>query len=134
MILHIDLVFSYWIFLWYLLYILGFVKSNPKFALLLGLIENAIILIFMCFYSSYETIFYFVLINSLIKVIPFYTVMNSEIKNNDMINTLELFVIYLLWLYVNQLTVTEVYKESVYSLLYNKASTPFIYFIKSYST
>ena len=134
MILHIDLVFSYWIFLWYLLHILGFVKTNPKFALLLGLIENIILLIFMFFYSNNETIIYFILINFFIKIIPLYNLINTKITKNDIINTFELFIIYLLWLYVNKLTVTEVFKESTYSLLYNKANTPFLHFLKNYST
>ena len=37
-----DLVFSYWIYVWYLLYIFKLIKYSPKLPLILGLIDNVI--------------------------------------------------------------------------------------------
>ena len=47
--LRIDLVFSYWILLWYILYILNIIKYNPKIALLLAIIVNGLAIILMIF-------------------------------------------------------------------------------------
>ena len=40
-----DLLFSYWIFIWYLLYIFEIIDASPKLALIVGLIENAMLLL-----------------------------------------------------------------------------------------
>ena len=47
----IDFVFSYWIFLWYILYEFKITQYNPKWALTFGLIENifAVIILFKGF-------------------------------------------------------------------------------------
>jgi hypothetical protein len=72
-----DLVFSYWIYVWYLLYIFKFIKYSPKIPLILGLIDNIIMLLMMLLYgTSSRTIFYFIVINTLIKVMPIYYLRN----------------------------------------------------------
>jgi hypothetical protein len=40
-----DLVFSYWIFAWYLLYMAKIIKYSPKLVIVLGIIENTALLI-----------------------------------------------------------------------------------------
>ena len=40
-----DQIFSYWIFVWYLLYVLGVISYNPKFALIIGVITNLFVLL-----------------------------------------------------------------------------------------
>lgn len=42
-----EIAFSSFIFIWYILYINGFIKSSPLFALLITLIQNIIILILL---------------------------------------------------------------------------------------
>lgn len=44
--MRLDYVFSYWIFAWYLLYIAKITKYNPKFVLILGIIENSFTFIY----------------------------------------------------------------------------------------
>jgi len=38
--LRIDLVFSYWVYFWYILYAFKITNYSPKFPLILGLIDN----------------------------------------------------------------------------------------------
>jgi hypothetical protein len=45
--LRADLVFSYWIYLWYILYAFKITNFSPKFPLILGLIDNIIMLLLM---------------------------------------------------------------------------------------
>ena len=41
--LRVDLVFSYWVYFWYVLYALKITNYSPKFPIILGLIDNIII-------------------------------------------------------------------------------------------
>lgn len=98
-----DLVFSYWIFAWYLLYISGFINYNPKLVLTIAIIENLCVLGIMLFIikSPLETILKFIGINMIIKVIPLYTVWKDKINwRNDLCMIFGLFLIYLCWSYL----------------------------------
>ena len=98
-----DLVFSYWIFAWYLLYISKIVKYNPKLVLIIGVLENLCVLGIMLFIikSPLETIMKFIVINMFIKIIPLYTVWNNKINfRQDLLCIFILFIIYLLWSYL----------------------------------
>ena len=96
-----DLLFSYWIFVWYLLYILEIVKASPKLALILGLIENLTLLYFMVFIQSqpFKIVFIFIIINICIKIIPLYTLSNEKINiKKDVKNTSFVFILFIIWL------------------------------------
>ena len=68
-VIRIDYIFSYWIFLWWILYMLKIVKYNPKLAILLGIIENSVILIHKIAYKKYCSLLPFIIINTIIKII-----------------------------------------------------------------
>ena len=107
----LDFVFSYWIFLWYLLFILGFKVWNPKLALIIGIIANSIKLIWMMWNSTIFYLLLFIVINVFIKVIPLLTLWNCPINFvKDSCHLLILFIIYLIWLVLNGLTLYN-YKE-----------------------
>ena len=97
-----DLVFSYWIFLWYLLYEWKFTQYNPKFALVVGLIENFVYLLCMIFYkNTIVNIWLFVIINFFIKILPLYMVRGTSVRKSDIVFSFALFLIYIAWLIVN---------------------------------
>ena len=122
-----DLVFSYWIFAWYLLYMLKFVKYNPKFAIMIGILENIVLLIFMSFNgANRRTIGYFVLINTLMKLLPFYLLRHEKIRIGDIQATFGLFVIYVGWIFLNNQSLPENYKLVYVSLTQNKDTMPFL--------
>jgi len=130
MALRIDLVFSYWMFFWYLLYALKFTKYSPKFIIGLGIIENIIMFLLMFYYKTKPiTIIYFIIINFFIKIVPFYMMINEKIKICDIYASIILFVIYSLWVYLNGETVIEYNNKIFESLVYNKSETPFISFM-----
>jgi hypothetical protein len=125
-----DLVFSYWIYVWYLLYIFKFIKYSPKIPLILGLIDNIIMLLMMLLYgTSSRTIFYFIVINTLIKVMPIYYLRNETIKMNDIYFMFGLFLVFIIWLQINKQNLVGNIKLIHESLLYGKDKTPFIAFI-----
>jgi hypothetical protein len=130
MIIRFDYVFSYWIFAWYILYELKIVDYNPKFALLLGIIENIIILLFMFYYNnSLIYIFLFCVINFFIKVIPLWRLRNINYDNYDIIASIGLFIIYFGWLVFNRVNISVMIKNSVDSIKNNNTNMPFIYYV-----
>ena len=122
-----DLVFSYWVYVWYILYVFNFLQYSPKFALVLGVIDNIIMLILMLLYgTSRETIFYFIVINTLIKVVPLYYLQNEPIKQTDIYFTCGLFILFIIWLHMNEQSLVGNIKIIHNSLLYGKNETPFM--------
>lgn len=125
--LRADLVFSYWIYLWYILYAFKITNFSPKFPLILGLIDNIIMLLLMLVYgTSKETIFYFIIINTLIKVVPLYYLRNEPIKWIDIYFTIFLFILFVVWLHLNKQSLVGNIKIIHDSLLYGKNKTPFM--------
>jgi hypothetical protein len=96
----IHLIFSYWIFAWYILYEFKFIKYSPKLALILGLISNTTLLLLMIFYNnSIINILLFCLVQLFIKIIPLWRLRNNKIY--DLKSLVILFIIYMIWLFIN---------------------------------
>ena len=127
MALRFDLVLSYWIFAWYLLYITQVITYSPKLIIILGIIENMIVLLLMFYYgSNITTITYFIVVNLFIKIIPFYTLRNEKIQLREIKGTFVFLLVYLTWVYTNGQSVITYYKNILESLIHNKNETPFI--------
>jgi hypothetical protein len=125
--LRVDLVFSYWIYFWFLLYAFKITYFSPKFPLILGLIDNIIMLVLMLLYgTSRRTIFYFIIINTLIKIVPLYYLRNEKIRARDIYFTILLFGIFIIWLHINKQSLFGNLKVIHDSLLYGKDKTPFM--------
>ena len=133
--LRADLVFSYWIYFWYILYAFRITHFSPKFPLLLGLIDNIIMLLLMLMYgTSKETIFYFIIINTLIKVVPLYYLRNESIKWRDIYFTVFLFIVFVGWLHLNKQSLVGNLKVIHDSLLYGQDKTPFMALLNKIKT
>jgi hypothetical protein len=128
--LRFDLVFSYWIYLWYILYVFKITIFSPKFPIILGLLDNIIMLFLMLMYgTSKRTIFYFIIINTLIKIVPLYYLKNEPLKMKDIFFTIFLFIIFILWLHLNKQSLFGNIKLIHDSLLFGQDNTPFMAFI-----
>jgi len=133
--MRIDLVFSYWIFAWYLLYKAQLLNYNPKFIIIVGLIENLFLLVYMIMHgSNAHTIQWFIFINTFIKVIPFYTVRNERIQVRDIWFSGLVFGLYAVWVALNRQSLTGNYRAVVDSLIHNQDETPFLAFVKKIET
>ena len=109
-----DLVFSYWLFVWFLLYELSCWRGgggganavvNPFVWLCIGLAANCIQLAAMCVYykNSWRNIALFIFVNVCIKVIPIAVLWNSSyhhVTTVEFLTGLYLFAVYLLWIFV----------------------------------
>lgn len=133
--LRFDLIFSYWIFIWVLIYRLNWTIYSPKFAVIIGIIENFFMLIMMFLYGTgIESIIYFIIINILIKAIPLYFLRNNSIYWKDIYFTILLFLIYIIWLYINNESLIGNLKLIYDSLINNRFNTPFLSLIKKLKT
>jgi hypothetical protein len=129
-----DLVFSYWIFAWYLLYMAKIVQPSPKLVILLGIIENTALLLGMILYgSNLRTISSFILINTFIKLLPYYSLRREKIKSSDWKPTVIVFLLYCCWLYFNKENLTGNYKKVFDSLIHNRADTPMMQLLQKVS-
>ena len=92
-----DYVFSYWIFAWYVLYILGLVPVVPKLLLLLGIFVNAVTI-----YKVPDKFLYLLFGIVLTKLIPFLSIRNVKVNWNEQVQySAFVFIVYLFWLKVN---------------------------------
>ena len=85
----------------------------------------------MLLYKTHlKTIFYFIIINTFIKIIPLYYLRDSHIYWNDIYFTIILFIIFIIWLHINKKSLKGNLKLIYDSLIYNKNNTPFLSLIK----
>lgn len=125
--MRVDLVFSYWVYLWYILYVFKIISYSPKLAIAFGLLDNMVMLILMILFgTSTKTLIFFIIINTIIKVLPFYYLRNETIYLKDVYFTFGLFVVFIIWLHINKESLIGNMKLIYYSLLYGKNETPFM--------
>jgi hypothetical protein len=121
-----DFIFSYWVFLWYILFYFGIINVlNPKFAIILGLFENMIILYFMIYYKTkIQLIVAFFIMMVILKLLPIYTIWNTKIRFQDILATLVLFLIYLFWVFINKKSMFGFIQNIKNMILHNKNTLP----------
>lgn len=107
--LRVDYIFSYWILLWYVLFMLNVTTYNPLFLLYVALFLN-VLGIYDKLSSMKNTLIYIFII-ILIKVIPIYSIRDTIIKIEDIYVSLLLFFIYLLWIFMNDISFKHIHLE-----------------------
>lgn len=130
MLLRIDLIFSYWLLAWYFAYIAKLTPFNPKLGLILGIIENLIMLVAFVYYGTdKQYIGKFSIINFFIKIVPLYTIYNTKIKIKDFYALIVYFALYVLWVHINGGTVYGYLKNTFDSIQKGKNETPIMWAI-----
>jgi len=79
-------------------------------------------------------VFEFLLVIVISKIIPYYIIRNEYIKVNDIIFTLLLFNLYLVWLLINKKDFKAITSTIMNSLLKDDHKTPFMFFFKKIET
>lgn len=131
-------IFSYWLFIWTVLYILNIVNINPLPLLIPAILIN-LVEIFIMFYYKNSTfhIIIFITLFIVMKLIPYYIIHNDKIKRNDIIFSISIYGIYLLWLYITGKNIIDLLKEYMIRIQKNRALGPITSFLeqnlKSYS-
>jgi|Laugresbdmm110sn_1035088.scaffolds.fasta_scaffold47819_1 uncharacterized membrane protein len=125
----VDFIFSYWIFVWYLLYVTKYIRESPKFALLMSFIQTCSSMILLRTANIFS-LFCVSVLTILIKVIPLYSLRNEYIKMDGVIFAVCLFTIYIIWLHINNETMLRYYRRIYDSLNANDDKTPFVYLMR----
>ena len=128
-----DLIFSYWILLWFILYVFKVIPYNPLFWLWIAFIENFINIGLMIYYKRYLFLLAFSVVIFIIKVLPIMYLSNTYIKLtiNDIAFGFMLFLVYYIWLIYNKMSLYKLYNSTYNSIKNNNPSytTPFLYFM-----
>jgi hypothetical protein len=120
-----DYIFSYWIFVWFLLYKAGIVKTSPKFLLIIAIFVVSIVLLYLIVKKTpFTNILIFLVIAIITKIIPLYLVWNTKINKESIISSFVVFIIYLFWLFVNKVNGYKSYKKFLDSYISNKEGIP----------
>ena len=137
-----DYIFSYWIYLWFVIYNLVAFSSvktpankfivynlNPLLALILALIENLTMFIHLLYvYPNTTIIVKYIGMMLLVKVFPIYQLRNTKIRwQNDLFYLGIVFGIYNIYLALQGTNLVEVYMETYKSIANNKNQTPLFY-------
>jgi hypothetical protein len=122
-----HMVFSYWTLVWFILYYFKLTSFSPKFAITVGILENIVLFILMVIWgTSSRTIIWFVIINTLIKIMPFYYLRNESYNLKDIYFTFGLFFLFIVWLHINNQSLIGNAKLIYDSLIYGNDNTPFM--------
>jgi hypothetical protein len=123
-----DYIFSYWIFLWWILYQMKITDKNPKLMLIIALLYIIFVVATTSKASSCYALPFFIS-NLIIKIYPLYTLRNTEIKESDIYFTFLFFLVFMAWLSVTN-GVKKVYDFYTFSL--PETIPPFEYYFNKF--
>ena len=115
-------IFSYWIFIWFIVFYIGLTKYNPIFLLLIAYIYALFEFIYLIINkSSKYNLIKFFLINSLIKLIPILLIIKFPLTFNlDDINfSIYLIICYLIIMIIMNKNPYDYYKLMINTYLYD---------------
>jgi hypothetical protein len=128
-----DLIFSYWIFIWWILYRFNIVPFNPKFIIILGLLHNLFLLAIKIKYKS-KFIPLFIISVTLLKIIPLATLAHTNISNQDIIASVILFIIYIIYIHIIKNNPLHFFYENLQDIIDDKDNTPMVTLLKNITT
>jgi len=128
-----DLAFSYWIFVWFLVYELDITRFNPKIWLVLALLHNILLCgLFIYYGHNFSLILLFLLIIVFVKFIPLWILRKTPYNTRDFIAGFVLYIFFNIWKYIRLGSVENIIKfdKNEWSQLKNKYPvTPLISFL-----
>lgn len=132
--LRFDLILSYWIFAWFILYIYNIIPYSPHFTLVLALLFECVVFILMIIKNTSKYyIALFIIITILIKVIPLYILRNETIDYLPQLFYMGVLItIYAIWLLLNKQNAIDYFTNQMQGLYEGKATTPAISIIYPY--
>jgi hypothetical protein len=130
----VDLYFSYWMFFWFILYYYKLTTFNPKWFLVLGVIVNIIIISLMIWYkNSWFVIMFFIVANSLMKLLPLWLIWNRETHWEDIAFGLILGMIYISYFSLIMGSFKKQIMKMIRNIQNNKPVSPILFWWKGNS-
>ena len=111
-------IFSYWIYIWFILYYFNLTIYNPLILLIIACIFTYIELLILIFQniSLYNGIKFFI-VNTLIKIIPILLIINNKTSIEDIYISIYLIIIYLLTMHIFNISAYDYYKRMIDTFL-----------------
>jgi hypothetical protein len=114
-------IFSYWIFVWFILFYFNITKYNPLFILIIGYLFTFLEFVYLIsnkinLYNGFK----FFIINVIIKFVPIIIIINMKktiIKFVDIIISFYLFLIYIIVMLIFHKNPYEYYKNMINTYL-----------------
>jgi hypothetical protein len=138
MVIRTDYLFSYWIFVWFILFYATYKEGSlknpvpsPKLAFIVAIFENIIEIILLSRVNKnhWQILKYFITI-FLFKILPLYLMRDVPlVLPRDIYILIGVFLVYTIYLYAMGTSLFEVYKETNKSLEQNQNQTPFYRFL-----
>lgn len=123
-----DYIFSDWIFIWWILFYFKFTKYNPKFILIVSLIQNCFMFLYLFKQNTKKiVIISFFIIDLIIKIIPIISIINTKINKDDIYFTILLYLVYNLYLYIKNTNVIEITNKILYYQVHNIPKIPSLF-------
>lgn len=132
-----DLIFSYWIIAWFLLYYFtSYIEYSPKFLLIIGLLFNSGVFLTMVYnkMNLYYLFTFFVAI-FLLKLIPIYLLREENIEKRDVDASFVLFSIFLIYFVIFKGGITnsiQSFKKGFQKMTTGKTETPIMKMLLGY--
>lgn len=132
-----DLIFSYWIIAWFLLYYFtSYIEYSPKFLLIIGLLFNSGVFLTMVYnkMNLYYLFTFFVAI-FLLKLIPIYLLREENIEKRDVDASFVLFSIFLVYFVIFKGGITnsiQSFKKGFQKMTTGKTETPIMKMLLNY--
>lgn len=113
-IIRADKFFSIWIFIYTIAYIFKLVPYNPIILICIALTFFIISLIIIIYNLNQNTLlFYYIMINTIAKIIPLFIIIDNKITNNDIIFTVYFILLYIIYMQYIKEDIICVYKDYI---------------------
>jgi len=113
-IIRADKFFSIWIFIYTIAYIFKIVPYNPIILILIALTFFVFSLFIIIYYLNENSLlFYYIMINTIAKIIPLFIIINNKITNNDIIFTVYFILLYVIYMQIIKEDIICVYRDYI---------------------
>jgi hypothetical protein len=118
-------IISYWFFAWFLLFIIGIIKENPLWFLIIGYILTFFEFLYLIYKKTNNyNLIKFLIINIIIKIIPIIIILiitsfSFQIKSNDIKFGISLIMIYIITLAVLNINPIKNYQKMINTYINN---------------
>lgn len=109
-----DLLFSYWIFIWYILYKLYIIPFNPVYIFVISTLFVIIVILSILLQydntcNNYKNLLLFILTTFCTKILPIIDMYQNQYGLNDFVFGIVIFIIYNIYLYLRGKTFASIY-------------------------
>jgi hypothetical protein len=113
-IIRADKFISIWIFIYTIAYIFKIVPYNPIILISIAL-TFFVFSLFIIIYNLNEKslLFYYIIINTIAKIIPLFIIINNRITNNDIIFTVYFILLYVIYMQIIKEDIICVYRDYI---------------------